>query len=119
MRERSPSAGRLAALYAGALALVHPSLYEGFGLTALEAMSAGAPVLAADAPGLRQTCGDAALYADPQSPASFAAAMAQLARDGAARDELADRGRRRAAGFTWAGSARSHLDAYSLATSRR
>lgn len=115
---RNPSPERLAELYAGALALVHPSLYEGFGLTALEAMSAGAPVIAADPPGLRETCGDGALYVDPTSPSSFAAAMTQLARDEAARDELAERGRRRAAEFSWARSARAHADAYSLAQSR-
>ena len=116
--DRNPPPQRLAELYAGALALVHPSLYEGFGLTALEAMSAGAPVIAAEAPGLRETCGDGALYADPHSPSSFAAAMTQLARDPAARDELAERGRRRAAEFSWARSARAHADAYSLARSR-
>lgn len=117
--ERRVSPERLAELYAGALVLVHPSLYEGFGLTALEAMKTGTPVLAAEAPGLRETCGEAALYADPASPASFAAAMAQLAMDPAARDELAERGRRRVASFSWARCARSHLDAYSLAASRR
>ena len=116
--EQKLSAQRLGELYAGALALVHPSLYEGFGLTALEAMSAGAPVLAADVPGLRETCRDAALYADPHSPSSFAAAMMQLAREPTVRDELAERGRRLAAEFSWAHCARAHGDAYSLAQSR-
>jgi glycosyltransferase involved in cell wall biosynthesis len=119
IEERSPSRERLAELYAGAVALVHPSLYEGFGMTALEAMSVGAPVIAADSPGLRETCGDAAVYADPHSPSSFASAMARIARDETAGDDLAERGRARAGEFSWARSARAHVEAYSLAASRR
>src|SRR5207245_2815922 len=69
--ERLPDRERLAALYAGAVALLHPSLYEGFGLTVLEAMSVGTPVIAARTPGLVETCGDAARYADPSTPESF------------------------------------------------
>ncbi|HVF78872.1 MAG TPA: glycosyltransferase family 1 protein, partial [Solirubrobacteraceae bacterium] len=55
----------LADLFGGAAALVHPALYEGFGLTALEAMHAGVPVIAARSPGLAETCAGAALYVDP------------------------------------------------------
>jgi len=55
----------VAALLNGAAALVHPALHEGFGLTALEAMSAGAPVIAARSPGLAETVGEAALLVDP------------------------------------------------------
>lgn len=113
--ERRPSREQLADLFAAAVALIQPSLYEGFGLTALEAMSAGAPVLAADVPGLREVCGDAARYADPHDPASFAAGMGEIASEPRLRDDLAARGRRRAADFSWAVSARAHLDAYSLA----
>jgi glycosyltransferase involved in cell wall biosynthesis len=113
-----PTPERLAELYRGAVALVHPSLYEGFGLTALEAMAAGVPVVAADAPGVSEVCGDAACYADPHSPGSFAAAMARVAEDAAFRADLAERGRRRAAEFSWDRCARAHVDAYSLATER-
>jgi len=113
--EHRPDAARLGTLYRGAVALVHCALHEGFGLTLVEAMAAGAPVLAAGAPGVREVCGDAARYADPSDPDSFAAAMAEIAADGALRRELARRGRRRAAGFSWTESARIHLDAYSLA----
>ena len=70
-----PDPIELAELYADAVALVHPSLYEGFGLTPLEAMGLGAPVIAAHAPGTVETCGDAARYADPHDPEAFAAAM--------------------------------------------
>jgi glycosyltransferase involved in cell wall biosynthesis len=113
--ERGVSPARLAELYAGAAALVHPSLYEGFGLTALEAMCAGTPVIAADAPGVREVCGDAALYCNPLDPASFAAAMASVGADPALRARLSERGRERSGEFSWDASARAHLDAYSLA----
>jgi glycosyltransferase involved in cell wall biosynthesis len=102
---------RLAELYAGAAALVHPSLYEGFGLTLLEAMTAGTPVIAARAAGAVEVCGDAAIWCEPRSVQEFADAMAGI---GAA-SEFSERGRRRAAEFSWAASARAHLAAYSLA----
>ena len=113
--EHAPSAERLAGLYAGAAALVHCSLHEGFGMTLLEAMASGAPVLAAPAPGVVEVCGDAARYADPGDPDSFATAMAEIAADEALGRDLAARGQRRAAGFSWTDSARIHLAAYSLA----
>jgi glycosyltransferase involved in cell wall biosynthesis len=113
--ERHPSPERLAELYAAAVALIQPSLYEGFGLTALEAMSAGAPVLASDIPALREVCGDAARYAAPRHPEAFAAAMAEIGSDAELRADLTARGLRRAADFSWEGCARAHLDAYSLA----
>jgi glycosyltransferase involved in cell wall biosynthesis len=113
--EHRPDDARLATLYAGAAALVHCSLHEGFGMTLVEAMAAGAPVLAAATPAVLEVCGDAARYADPGDPSAFAAAMAEVAADPLLRHELAARGRRRAAGFSWTDSARIHLDAYSLA----
>jgi glycosyltransferase involved in cell wall biosynthesis len=118
MVEQHPSPERLAELYRGAVALIHPSLYEGFGLTALEAMGTGAPVIAADAPGVKEVCGSAARYADPRDEAALAAAMVELAQDPVLRRDLAARGRRRAAEFSWARCARAHLDAYSLAQKR-
>jgi glycosyltransferase involved in cell wall biosynthesis len=113
--EDRPGAERLASLYAGAVALVHPAFHEGFGMTLAEAMAAGAPVLAARAPGVLEVCAEAARYADPTNPDSFAAAMAEIAGDEALARELADRGRRRAESFSWGSSARIHLAAYSLA----
>jgi glycosyltransferase involved in cell wall biosynthesis len=116
--ERDPAANRLAELYASATALVHPSLYEGFGLTVLEAMSIGTPVLAARSPGVVEVGGAAVRYVEAGDPMSFAAAMAEIAEQPELRAQLSDRGRRRAAGFSWAASARAHLGAYSLALSR-
>jgi glycosyltransferase involved in cell wall biosynthesis len=113
--ERSPSTGRLSELYAHALALVHPALYEGFGLTPLEAMHAGVPVLAARSPGVVETCASAARYFDPRDPGDLAGALAEVATDGSLRAELAARGARRVEDFSWERSARAHLKAYRLA----
>ena len=116
--EAGPDAARLARLYAGAAALVHPALHEGFGMTPLEAMRLGTPVIAAAAPGITEVCGDAARYVDPRDVAGLVAALTELAGSAPLRGELADRGLRRVARYSWAASARKHLDAYSLAGSR-
>ena len=80
------AAERLAALYAGAAALVHPALHEGFGLTPLEAMRAGTPVLAARSPGVAESAATPRCYADPRDPEDLAArARAARGRRGAAR----------------------------------
>jgi glycosyltransferase involved in cell wall biosynthesis len=109
--ERAPD---LAKLLDGAAALVHPALHEGFGLTALEAMSAGVPVLAARSPGLVETVGSAALLFDPYDADQLAAALHRAATDPALRADLARRGRERAAAFSWQASARAHIAAYTL-----
>jgi alpha-1,3-rhamnosyl/mannosyltransferase len=113
--ERNVPANRLAELYGGAAALVHPSLYEGFGLTVLEAMAAGVPVIAAAAPGVREVADCAALYADPRDATGFARAMESMAGDAALRERLSALGRERAGAFSWVASARAHVEAYSLA----
>jgi alpha-1,3-rhamnosyl/mannosyltransferase len=118
LRERNPSRQRLAELYAGAVALIQPSRYEGFGLTALEAMSAGTPVIAASIPALLEVCEDAAVYVDPANPQGLAVTMARVAADPELRRSLSERGRRRAASFSWAQSARAHLTAYAMALDR-
>lgn len=112
--EGDVDAARLGVLHAGAVALVHPSLYEGFGLTPLEAMGAGTPVIAARASGVEEVCGDAALLVTAGDVTSFAGAMTEVAGSPQLRDQLAARGRERAAGFSWDASARAHLAAYSL-----
>jgi alpha-1,3-rhamnosyl/mannosyltransferase len=100
------SHGELLALYRGAAVVVLPSFYEGFGLPALEAMGTGTPLVLADIPVLREVGGDAALYAPPARPDLIAGHLAAVLTDGGLAAGLAARGRRRAAGFTWARAAR-------------
>jgi glycosyltransferase involved in cell wall biosynthesis len=95
----------LKALYTHALALVFPSLYEGFGLPPLEAMACACPVAAARAAALPEVCGDAVLYFDPSSEFEIAAALVRLAQQPELRANLSDAGRLRAAQFRWRDSA--------------
>ena len=112
---RAEPAPDLPALLAGAAALVHPALHEGFGLTALEAMHAGVPVIAARSPGLTETCAGAALYVDPYDGAGLARQLQRVAGDAGLRASLAAGGRERAGAFSWRASARAHIEAYTLA----
>lgn len=95
----------LKALMSQALALVCPSLYEGYGLPPLEAMASGCPVVAARAAALPEVLGEAALYFDPQRPQDIAAALARLIDDAPLRARLQAAGYRQAAGRTWDGAA--------------
>jgi glycosyltransferase involved in cell wall biosynthesis len=87
----------LPGLYAGASAFVLPSWHEGFGLTCIEAMACGVPVVAANAGALPETCGDAARYADPADPQDIATHVLAAIGD----DRLRQAGPKRAALFTW------------------
>jgi glycosyltransferase involved in cell wall biosynthesis len=94
----------LPGLYAGAAAFVLPSLYEGFGLTALEALAAGVPVVASDRGALPEVCGDAAQLVDPTDAEAIADAL-ERAVDGL-EPARATAGPARAAPFTWDATAR-------------
>lgn len=95
----------LADLYRHATCFVLPSLYEGFGLPALEAMANGCPVLAARAGSIPEVCGDAACYFDPYNPASLARALREVVSDPARRETLRANGERRLPGYTWRANA--------------
>jgi glycosyltransferase involved in cell wall biosynthesis len=89
------------ALMGGALALAFPSLHEGFGLPALEAMACGTPVVASDTTSLPEVVGDAGLLVPPTDVAAVAAALARVVGDAGLRADLRRRGLERAARFTW------------------
>ena len=95
----------LPALYAGASAVVLPSLYEGFGLPALEGMACGVPVVCSAAGALPEVCGEDALMADPADPRAFTAAVIAAATDEQVRTRLSAAGPRRAGAFTWSRTA--------------
>jgi alpha-1,3-rhamnosyl/mannosyltransferase len=88
-------------LLAGALLLAYPSRYEGFGLPPLEAMAAGVPVVATRAGALPETLGDAAVLVDPGDVDALAGAIGEVAGDDALRRDLVQRGRARAARYSW------------------
>jgi glycosyltransferase involved in cell wall biosynthesis len=102
----------LPALYSAARALVFPSLYEGFGLPALEAMAAGTPVVASNTTGLAEAVGDAGLTVDPTSAEELADALGRLLEDADLRATLIARGHERAALFTWGRAATATADVY-------
>ena len=94
-------------LYRQARMLVLPSLYEGFGLTALEAMACGTPVIVSNRSSLPEVVGDAALLVDPEDPASIATAIHRLFTDDPLAKTLAERGLARAQLFSWEKTARA------------
>ena len=106
------STRELADLYAACTGVVQPSLYEGFGLSVLEAMSAGAPVVIAQTPVLLEVAGGAALSFPPRDQAALGRALTVLLRDPSTVASLRERGQRRAADFNWDETARKTAAAY-------
>lgn len=100
LRSYVPSA-ELAALYRGAAVFVLPSLMEGFGLTALEAMASGTPVIASTTSSLPEVVGSAGLLVDPTDARQIAEAILRVVTDPGLREALAARGQDRALRFAW------------------
>ena len=97
----SVSESELARLYRGALALVFPSLYEGFGLPVIEAMACGTPVITSNTTSLPEVSGGAALLIDPNSVKDIKNGIERLYKDKILRKTLSKKGVERAAMFTW------------------
>ena len=96
---------QLAAFYNGAAVVAVPSLYEGFGLPALEAMACGCPVVAGRAGALPEVVGDAGVLVDPNDVEAIAEGLRNVLADPKRAAQLAAAGRDRAATFTWEGAA--------------
>lgn len=93
----------IAGLAQRALALIFPSLYEGFGIPPLEAMTLGCPVAVSDIAPCREVCGEAALYFDPHDPASLAKIMTEIADGAYDRQSMIQAGLQQSLKFTWSG----------------
>jgi glycosyltransferase involved in cell wall biosynthesis len=106
-------------LFKGAQLLVVPSFNEGFGIPALEAMTAGVPVIAANRGALPEVVGDAGLLVNPDDPDEMAAAMERVLSDSTLKATCASRGLDRARHFTWAQTARDTRRAYESALAMR
>lgn len=104
----------LVGLMRAASALVVPSIYEGFGLPALEGMACGVPVVASDRSSLPEVCGNAALLVEPTEQALAEGLEAALQGGGEVAD-LIERGRRRAADFSWGRTVADHIRVYEQA----
>jgi len=102
----------LAALYAAAAAVVMPSRWEGFGLTGLEAMATGTPVVAARVGSLPEVLGDAALFAESGDATDMAGQCRNLLDDPQLAGRLRDAGREHARGFRWSETARQTHELY-------
>jgi glycosyltransferase involved in cell wall biosynthesis len=105
----------LACLYSGCIALVFPSLYEGFGIPVLEAMACGAPVITSNSTALPEAAGDAALLVNPEDTMAIAQAIRRMLDEPALRAALRARGFAHVKQFTWARTARATAEAYQAA----
>ncbi|HME82582.1 MAG TPA: glycosyltransferase family 1 protein [Candidatus Eremiobacteraceae bacterium] len=102
----------LVELYAGCAATVQPSSYEGFGLSVLEGMAAGAPVIVAQTPALLEVAGDAALTFPVRDVTALTRAVELVLAGGADVEALRERGRRRASAYSWSQTARLTAGVY-------
>jgi glycosyltransferase involved in cell wall biosynthesis len=109
----------LRSLYTRATMLVFPSLFEGFGLPLLEAMTLGCPVAASNLTSIPEVVGDAALLFDPRAPDGIAEAVYRLLSDETLRQSLIARGHERVALFSWKRAALETLQVFEWAQSQR
>lgn len=105
----------LAALYRRAHATVIPSLHEGFGFPALEAMACGCPVASSGRGALREVSGEAALLFDPETSGALAGSIEQIVYQSELRSRLVAAGRRLSARYNWETCARRHVEIYARA----
>jgi glycosyltransferase involved in cell wall biosynthesis len=119
--ESSPHRGRIKrlgwvadtrGLIAGATVFAFPSIYEGFGYPPLEAMSLGVPVVATSAGAVPDIAGDAAVLVEPGDPEALARALSCVLDDGDLRAQLVEKGKARAALFSWETAASAMRDLY-------
>jgi glycosyltransferase involved in cell wall biosynthesis len=108
----------LPAFYSAAACFVYPSLFEGFGLPALEAMACGTPVVTSDRAALPELVGDAAMVVDPESVEALAEAMTRVLTDATLAADLRRRGLERSRRFSWRETARRTLEVYREAVDR-
>jgi glycosyltransferase involved in cell wall biosynthesis len=106
----------LAGCYRHAAVLVYPSLYEGFGIPPLEAMSLDCPVVCSNTSSIPEVVGDAAVTFDPADPEAIRAALEAVLSSESLREQLIERGRRRKELFSWERCARETLDVYRKTT---
>ena len=99
----------LKALYQSASCFIFPSFFEGFGIPPLEAMACGCPVLASKTPAVREVCGDAALYFDPNRPDELARLLHDVFADPELRRRLSAAGLEQAKRYSWREGARLNL----------
>jgi glycosyltransferase involved in cell wall biosynthesis len=109
----------LATAYRQASVLIYPSLYEGFGLPLLEAFNLDCPVVTSGCGSIREVAGEAAQYFEAASPDSLVEALRRVLGDVAWRETLTNRGRDRAATFSWKRCAEATAEAYRVALAMR
>ncbi len=100
------------ALYQQARAFLYPTLYEGFGLPALEALACGVPVVGSSASSVPEIVGDAGILVDPRDARAMAGALIAVCTEDPLHDELSERARRQAEKFSWEKCARETVEAY-------